>query len=438
MPQKRKKKPQGLHQAFEPVFTSAQLSQKDLTITASTLSQAKTVDSSIPQNTSNPVSSLQEKLDFYHQKAKVQNTEKATQNWITQFEKFRREHNYIIPLEQTTDSRLVEKQICEYIAQMSKKNNSGEYKAKTVKQAVDAINRHLLKISPIRGINLHDKYEFPDLWTVLHGKMKYLQEKGFGEKEGSMALTAQQVQEILADEFLNPNTPEGLLYCVFFRIATNFACRGGEHYGLCVNQFQSLHDGSLIFHRYRSKNNQHGIEGGFAQNIHLLSKSEAITDINKYISKCPVGASENFYLQVNPLWHESGVWYKKTHCGVNRVGNFMKDIGKLVKVDLPPGILTNHSGRKTVAQILQDADVPEDAIMGVTGHKSIQGIRAYKEVNEKQHLAAMNTLIHAIEPSRSSILGDSTNTNTIDIPVEFSSDDIQKKILFFIIVILIM
>jgi len=105
----------------------------------------------------------------------------------------------------------------------------------------------------------------------------------------------------------------------------------------------------------------------------------------------------------------------------------MKDIGKSVKVDLPPGILTNHSGRKTVAQILQDADVPEDAIMGVTGHKSVQGIRAYKEVNEKQHLAAMNTLIHAIEPS---ILGDSTNTNITDTPVEFSFDDDKKFPIF--------
>jgi hypothetical protein len=108
----------------------------------------------------------------------------------------------------------------------------------------------------------------------------------------------------------------------------------------------------------------------------------------------------------------------------------MKDIGKSVKVDLPPGILTNHSGRKTVAQILQDADVPEDAIMGVTGHKSVQGIRAYKEVNEKQHLAAMTTLIHAIEPSRPSILGDSTNTNITDTPVEFSFDDDKKFPIF--------
>ena len=43
-----------------------------------------------------------------------------------------------------------------------------------------------------------------------------------------MALTAQQVQEILADDFPNPNTPEGLLYRVFFQNATIFACRGGE------------------------------------------------------------------------------------------------------------------------------------------------------------------------------------------------------------------
>ena len=210
MPQKPKKKLQEL-QVSKPVFMSA----KNLEITASTLSQDKMVNS-IPQNTSSQILSLQEKLNFYHQKAKVPNTEKSTQNWITQFEEFRKEYNYVIPLEQITDPKLVEKQICEYIAQMTKKKNSGEYKAKTVKQSVDAINRHLIKISPIRGINLHDKYEFPDLWTVLNGKMKYLQEKGFGEKEGSMALTAQQVQEILADEFLNPNTPEGLLYRVFF------------------------------------------------------------------------------------------------------------------------------------------------------------------------------------------------------------------------------
>jgi hypothetical protein len=115
----------------------------------------------------------------------------------------------------------------------------------------------------------------------------------------------------------------------------------------------------------------------------------------------------------------------------------MKDIGKSVKVDLPPGILTNHSGRKTVAQILQDADVPEDAIMGVTGHKSVQGIRAYKEVNEKQHLAAMTTLIHAIEPSRPSFL---VIQQILILLIHLLNFPLMmiKNFLFLIIVILIM
>jgi len=56
MPQKHKKKPQEL-QVFRLVFTSA----KNLKVTASTLAQVNP----ILQNTSNLISSLKEKLDFY-------------------------------------------------------------------------------------------------------------------------------------------------------------------------------------------------------------------------------------------------------------------------------------------------------------------------------------------------------------------------------------
>ena len=34
------------------------------------------------------------------------------------------------------------------------------------------------------------------------------------------------------------------------------------------------------------------------------------------------------------------------------MSNFMKDIGKSIKVELPPGLLTNHYGHKTATQIL--------------------------------------------------------------------------------------
>jgi len=52
---------------------------------------------------------------------------------------------------------------------------------------------------------------------------KICKKKVLVKKKGSMTLTAQQVQEILADDFLNPNTPEGLLYRVFFQNAIIFA-----------------------------------------------------------------------------------------------------------------------------------------------------------------------------------------------------------------------
>lgn len=56
----------------------------------------------------------------------------------------------------------------------------------------------------------------------------------------------------------------------------------------------------------------------------------------------------------------------------------MKKIGHETQIDIPINLLSNHSRRKTATQILQDKEVPEQAIMQLTGHKSVQGVRAYK------------------------------------------------------------
>ncbi|CAH1768013.1 672_t:CDS:2, partial [Entrophospora sp. SA101] len=63
------------------------------------------------------------------------------------------------------------------------------------------------------------------------------------------------------------------------------------------------------------KNNQRGIEEGSAQDIYLIPDSKSIN-------------------------------------GIRKITNLMKEIEKYVKVELPTGLLTNHSGHKTVAQIL--------------------------------------------------------------------------------------
>ncbi len=84
-------------------------------------------------------------------------------------EEFCKKYNYTTPLEEILN--LLNNKFVN-ILHKCKKKNAGEYKAKTIKQAIDAINCHLVKF-----------LQFVDLQVVLHGKMKDLQEKeGFGEK----------------------------------------------------------------------------------------------------------------------------------------------------------------------------------------------------------------------------------------------------------------
>ncbi|CAG8635855.1 13681_t:CDS:1, partial [Gigaspora rosea] len=46
-----------------------------------------------------------------------------------------------------------------------------------------------------------------------------------------------------------------------------------------------------------------------------------VSDIVKYISKCPLDALSNFYLHPNQNWRVTGTWYHKKYCGINKVQN---------------------------------------------------------------------------------------------------------------------
>ncbi|CAG8752846.1 7626_t:CDS:2, partial [Racocetra persica] len=79
-------------------------------------------------------------------------------------------------------------------------------------------------------------------------------------------------------------------------------------------------------------------------------------------------------------------------------------------------LLTNHSGQKTVAQCLQDRDISEQAIMQLMGHKSVQGIHAYKQVNEDQQLNTINTLINITDGSANN--NDNNNNISSQTPLQ--------------------
>ncbi|RHZ87868.1 hypothetical protein Glove_29g82 [Diversispora epigaea] len=344
---------------------------------------------------------VKQKVDYFREKSKVLNTERSTKNWIKKFNDFRKAYGYLIPLSELSDIKQLEKELVEYISIM-KKNDGKEYKANSIKQAVDAIDRYLRIHSPISHINLHDKYMFPDLINVLHGRMQDLQERGLGEVTGSLALNTEQVQQILQHPRMNCEEPENLLYRVFFLISILFAMRGGEHYNIKIDQFKFDNCG-LKFSRYTSKNNQRGLHNGSAHIITIPADSGSYSDIKLYLSKRPICEESSFYLQPNSNWLATSIWYKSNHIGKNKLSKFMQDIGRQTQIDISFDVLSNHSGRKTAAQYLQDNNVPEQAIMELTGHKSVEGVRAYKKINEEQKSFTINTLINITDNTKNQL-----------------------------------
>ncbi|CAG8530262.1 9256_t:CDS:2 [Ambispora gerdemannii] len=326
-------------------------------------------------------SELQNQIEYYKSKGTVKNTLKVTRNWVAQLEPFCKSRGYNNPIETITDIRVLQRQIVEFITLM-KQQNGQEYKANSLKLSLDAINHHLLKSSKIPEINLHNRYEFPEIHDVLHGKMRYLQEKGLGEVQSACALNLEQVKYILEHEFMIVLTPENLLY-------------------------RQREDNGFNFIRYVAKNNQRDLNGGNAQIIPIpadhLDTCGSCYDFQLYLSKHPINADEHLYLQVNPKWKETSIWYKTTRYGLNQLNKFIKKIDQRTKISIPTNLLSNHSGRKTATQILHDNEIPEQTIMNITGHRSIQGVWTYKLTNKQQKLMGISSLISLYESNSNNL-----------------------------------
>ncbi|CAG8830529.1 19434_t:CDS:2, partial [Gigaspora rosea] len=93
-------------------------------------------------------------------------------------------------------------------------SNKKEYSVNSVLLAIAAFQRYITENSPLKGINIRDKQQFPTLNTLLNRKFKWLSAKGKGET------------------------------------------KGGEHYFLEKDHFQKRQDGGYDIVIYKSKTNQ--------------------------------------------------------------------------------------------------------------------------------------------------------------------------------------
>lgn len=180
-----------------------------------------------------------------------------------------------------------------------KQTNGQQYSASSIRCAIAALHRHLIKNSVITGINIHDKTKFPTFWEVTNGKLKFLSDMGLNDAKGADALTINEISTILNHKTLDGTTPERLLYRIYFYNAILLGIRGKEHFALLLEDFEVREDGGFTVYIYRSKTNQRGAFGnrGKADKVIIPYDDEIIQYYNRYISLRPQNADPEFYLQ---------------------------------------------------------------------------------------------------------------------------------------------
>ena len=113
----------------------------------------------------------------------------------------------------------------------------------------------------------------------------------------------------------------------------------------------------------------------YANNDAISIDRNPVHGYKMYKEKRPPSMLEpdsSFYLSVNYFKTETHAsvegknWFKAQPLGVNKLSNIMKDMIRAAGISGK----TNHSGRKTLVQKLQDRGLPPNQIIRITGIKN--------------------------------------------------------------------
>ena len=213
------------------------------------------------------------------------------------------------------------------------------------------------------------------------------------KKKQAEPVSASEEELLWTKGLLGDKSPQNLLGTMVWMCGMYFALRSGkEHRSLRPGQIELVEvPGKTAFLRYTedvSKNNAGGLKHRKVQPksvVHYVNSdpSRCFVRLYKlYCSKCPQDGPENTFYLTPRSKPTDECWYSREPVGHNPLGSTVKRLCEKAGI---VGYKTNHSLRVTCATRLFRSGVDEQIIMNVTGHQSIDGVRAYKRMSEEQY-----------------------------------------------------
>ena len=310
----------------------------------------------------------------------------------------------------------------------ARKSNGEHYSPDSLHQICCGLQR-ALRAAGNTGINFFDGEEFAPFRDLLDGELKSLNGTGkYIYKKRAEVITVEMEDILWHKGLLGDHTPQILVDTMVYLIGLYFAFRSGDdHRKLRHNpsQLQLIEPPNaaayLLYREDVSKTNQGGIKHRKVIPKEVVHHANVNNPerclVRLYNSLCPKNRPDHaFYLTplANP---KSNCWYKCCPIGHNKLAEV---VPKLMKAANIKGYFTNHSLRVTTTTRMYDAQLDEATIMNRTGHRSVDGVRAYKRITNK------------MQELSSAILNDSkletpvTNAETKDSSRCFKAEEIQN------------
>ena len=297
----------------------------------------------------------------------------------------------LVDIDQMTKDELnytVSRFICE-----AKKVDGSEYPSETMYSFVICLQLYMDTLGRNYKFLLDD--EFSQIRNTLDNIMKSKSKDNIGGgKKQALPITEDEENSLWSSGVLGGDTPQKLLYTIFYLIGLHFALRGGlEHRNLRRGDRSQLtvcedERGKYLYYTEDTfKSNQGGLKHRKvpkkcvqAYENKELPQRCIVKYYEKYVSKCPdVKLCDAFYLRPLQKPTESH-WYSAQPLGRHKLANVVSDLCKQGGLH---GFRTNHSLRASAATRLYHAGVDEQLISEVTGHRS-NAIRNYKRTTATQ------------------------------------------------------
>ena len=288
--------------------------------------------------------------------------------------------------------------VCRFLTEVKKLDGS-DFPGKMLYDIAICIQFHL----ELQGFSwkLLNQDMFKNIRFTVDNLMKLRVSQGIGISVRKAEILSSFDKDLMWNlGLLGMQNPEVLLDTVVFLVGKGFALRAGkEHRTLRAppfnSQMQFMHDSdNNVFIRYTEdiglKTNKRGLKHRKFQpksvDIYPIEQVERcpVRIILKYLSLFPPNRNcKAYYLQPRKKYSPDN-WYLDKPVGSNKLREVVKDLGK--KAGLP-GFYSNHSLHSTCATTLYQANVDEQLIQEITGHRSL-AVRSYKRTCNSQRKAA--------------------------------------------------